>query len=152
MSNTLLPNWLRPRLAAALIDILEGRRPAPIEDPRYAVAGVPSEAWNLYAGPPSLGAFAPILGEYEMKPTGWVSIENPPPNWLNIRWMLKDGWFAPVVRADGGLRYNMFPVESGMLFVPGLDAWVGFTEGDGEMTLHWTQVLEGTRTGTRVEE
>jgi hypothetical protein len=152
MSNALLPNWLRPRLAMALVDILEGRRPTPVEDPHYAIASVPSESWNLYAGPPSLDDFAPILGKYEMKPAGRVSIEKPPPNWLNIGWMLKDGWFAPVVRANGGLRYNMFPVEPGMFYVPGLDAWAGFTESDGELTLHWTQVLEGTSTGTRVEK
>ena len=35
-------------------------------------------------------------GEYDTKPAGRVSIENPPPNWLNIGWVLKDGWFAPV--------------------------------------------------------
>lgn len=148
-SNTALPNWLRPRLAMALVDILEGRRAAPIEDPGYALASVPAESWDLYAGLPSLDDFAEILGEYEMGPTGRVSIENPPPNWLNIGWMLEDGWFAPVVRVDGGPRYNMFPTEPGILYVPGLDAWAGFKEGDGEPTLHWTRVFEGTSTGAR---
>ena len=152
MSNTLLPNWLRPRLAMALVDILEGRRPAPVEDPHYGVATVPSESWNLYAGPPSLDDFAPILGEYKMTPAGKVSIDNPPPNWLNIGWMLPDGWFAPVVQVDGGLRFNMFPVEPGMFYVPALDVWAGFTEGNGEPTLHWTQVFEGTSTGTRARK
>ncbi len=152
MSNTLLPNWLRPRLAMALVDILEGRRPAPVEDPRYGVATVPAASWDLGAGLPSPDDFAPILGEYEMTPAGSVTIATPPPNWLNIGWMLPDGWFAPVVRVDGGLTYNMFPVEPGMFYVPGLDAWAGFTEGDGEPTLHWTRVLGGTTTGTRVEK
>jgi hypothetical protein len=152
MSNTLLPNWLRPRLAMALVDILEGRRPAPVENPHYGVATVPSESWNLYAGLPSLGDFAPVLGEYEMRPAGSVTIDNPPPNWLNIGWMLPDGWFAPVVQVDGGLRFNMFPVEPGMFYVPALDVWAGFTEGNGEPTLHWTQVFEGTSTGTRARK
>ncbi|MCO6511889.1 MAG: beta-lactamase family protein [Aridibacter famidurans] len=152
MSNTLLPNWLRPKLAMAMVDILEGRRPAPIKDPKYAIAGVPSDSWNLYAKLPSAKDFAAVIGEYTMKPAGKVSIENPPPNWNNIGWMLKDGWFAPVVRADDGQRYNMFPVEPGMFYVPALDAWVGFRENDGELTLHWTQVHEGTRTGTRVDK
>jgi hypothetical protein len=136
----------------ALVDILEGRHPALIEDPHYAIAGVPSGSWDLYAGLPSLDDFAPALGEYELKPAGRVSIENPPPNWLNVGWLLGDGWFAPVVRVDGGLTLNMFPVEPGMFYVPGLDAWVGFTESDGGPTLHWTQVFKGTSTGTRVEE
>jgi CubicO group peptidase (beta-lactamase class C family) len=152
MSNTLLPNWLRPRLAMALVDILEGRPPSLIEDPHYAIAGVPSGSWDLYARLPSLDDFAPALGEYEMTPAGRVSIENPPPNWMNIGWMLEEGWFTPVARANGGLRFNLFPVEPGMFYVPGLDAWVGFTESGGELTLHWTQVLKGTSAGTRVEE
>lgn len=152
MSNTLLPNWLRPKLAMALVGILEGRRPAPIEDPQYAIESVPAESWNLFARLPSAEDFATLIGEYKMKPAGKVSIENPPPNWNNIGWMLKDGWFAPVVRADGGQRYNIFPVEPGMFYVPGLDAWVGFREIDGNLTLHWTRVHEGTRTGTRVEK
>jgi CubicO group peptidase (beta-lactamase class C family) len=150
MSNTLLPNWLRPRLAIALVDILEGRRPAPVEDPDYGVATVPATSWDLYAGLPSPNDFAPILGEYEMEPAGRVTIETPPPNWLNVGWLLGDGWFAPVVRVDGGLTFNMFPVEPGMFYVPGLDAWAGFTESDGEPTLHWTQVFKGTSTGTRI--
>ena len=152
MSNTLLPNWLRPQLAMALVDILEGRRPAPVEDPDFAVASVPSASWDLYAGLPSVDDFAAILGDYELKPAGRVSIENPPPSWLNIGWMLRDGWFTPVVRVDGGPRYNAFPVEPGMFYVPALDVWAGFTEGNGEPTLHWTQVFEGTRTGTRVKK
>lgn len=151
-SNTRLPNWLRPRLAIALVDILEGRQPTPVEDPHYAVAGVPAESWNLYAGLPSVDDFASILGDYDLEPVGRVSIEYPPENWLNIGWMMPDGWFTPVVRLNGGLRLNMFPVEPGLFYVPCLDAWVGFTERDGEPTLHWTQVHEGTSTGARVGE
>ncbi|REJ78194.1 MAG: class A beta-lactamase-related serine hydrolase [Acidobacteria bacterium] len=152
MSNTLLPNWLRPKLAMAMANILEGRRPAPIEDPQFAIESVPAGSWDLYARLPSAKDFAPIIGEYKMKPAGKVTIENPPPNWNNIGWMLKEGWFAPVVQVDDGQRYNMFPVEPGMFYVPALDAWVGFTESDGKLTLHWTQVHTGTRTGTRMEK
>ena len=147
MSNVLMPSWLKPKLAIALIDILEGRPPTAAEDPNYIAASVP-----ISQAMPSLGDFASILGEYDTQPAGRVFIENPPPKWLNIGWVLKDGWFAPVARVNGGLRYNMFPVDSGMFYVPGLDAWVGFTEGDGGLTLHWTRVFEGTSTGTRVGE
>lgn len=147
MSNVLMPSWLKSTLAIALIDILEGRRPAPIAAPEY-IEFAPS----IMDGIPSLEDFASVPGVYELDPAGRVSIENPPPDWLNIGWALKDGWFAPVVRVDGGLTYNMFPVDSGMFYVPGVDAWVGFTEGDGGLTLHWTRVFEGTSTGTRVGE
>lgn len=151
MSNTLLPSWLRPKLAMALVDILEGETPPGLEDPQYGVANVRDASWDLNAGLPSPEDFAPILGTYEMEPAGRVTIAAPPPDWLNIGWMLEGGWFAPVVRVDGGLTLNMFPVEPGMFYVPGLDAWLGFTETNGEPTLHWTQVLVGNATGRRVE-
>lgn len=144
MNNLAMPSWLKPALAIALIDILEGRRPAPIKAPEYIeIAG------SIAVEIPSLENFASILGEYEMDTGGRVSIENPPPNWGNIGWALKDGWFAPVARINDGLRYNVFPVDNGMLFIPGLDAWIGFTEGDDGLVIHWTTVFEGTRTGTR---
>lgn len=143
-SNVAMPSWLKPALAIALIDILEGRRPAPIEAPEY-IELAPSimDAW------PALEDFAAVLGVYEMDSTGRVSIENPPPDWWNIGWALDGGWFAPVARLDGGLRYAMFPVDNGMLYAPGLDAWIGFEEGDDGPTIHWTTVFEGTRTGAR---
>lgn len=152
MSNTLLPNWFRPRLASALVDILEERRPAPINSPLYGISGITPESWNLYAGLPHLDDFGPILGEYEMHPAGKLTIENPSSNWLNIGWMLKDGWFAPVLRVNGGLRYNIFPVEPGMFYAPGFDAWIGFKDGDKGPVIYWTTVFDGTATGTRISK
>lgn len=78
-----------------------------------------------------------------------MSIENPPPDWMNVDWVLEEGWFAPVARVNEGLRYNMFPVDNGLLYVPGLDAWIGFKGGDDGRVIHWTAVFEGTLTGTR---
>jgi CubicO group peptidase (beta-lactamase class C family) len=144
MSNTLMPSWLKSRLAIALIDILEGRQPAPLEAPEYIVL-----APSISDAFPSLENFASILGVYETESGARVSIENPPPDWMNVDWALEGGWFAPLVRVNEGLRYNMFPVDNGIFYVPGLDAWIGFTEGDDGPTIHWTTVFEGTRTGAR---
>lgn len=143
MSNTLLPRWLD--LPSALIDILEGRRPAPFEVPEYIEL-----APSIFDEMPSLADFAPILGVYDTDPAGRVSIENPPPDWMNIGWALEDGWFAPVARVNDGLRYNMFPVGEGMFFVPGLGASIGFTESDDGPTIHWTTLFEGTSSGARI--
>lgn len=145
MSNVLMPSWLKSALAIALIDILEGQRPAPIEAPEYIEL-----APSIFDEMPSLEAFASILGVYDTYPAGRVSIENPPPSWMNVGWALEDGWFATVARVNDGLRYNMFPVGEGMFYVPGLNAWIGFTEGDDGPTIHWTTVFGGTSTGTRV--
>jgi CubicO group peptidase (beta-lactamase class C family) len=147
MSNVLIPSWLKPALAIALIDILEGRRPAPIEAPEY-VELAPSMTYGL----PSLEDFAEILGVYEMDPAARVSIENPPPDWLNIGWALEDGWFAPVARINDGLTYSVFPVDNEMFYHPGLDAWIGFKDGDDGPTIHWTTVFKGTLSGTRIRD
>ncbi len=147
MSNNHMPSWLKPRLASALIDILEGRRPAPIAAPEY-IKLAPSIMDQM----PSRENFASILGVYEMDPAGRVSIENPPPDWLNIGWALEDGWFAPIARVNDGLKYSVFPVDNGMFYHPGFDAWIGFKDGDDGPTIHWTTVFEGTLTGTRVKE
>lgn len=144
MSNVAMPSWLKSRLAIALIDILEGRRPAPLEAPEYIEL-----APSIFEAFPSIEDFASILGVYEAESGARVSIQSPPPNWMNVGWVLEDGWFAPLARVNEGLRYNMFPVDNGMLYVPGLDAWVGFQEGDDGPVIHWTTVFEGARTGAR---
>ena len=146
MSNVVMPSWLKPQLAIALIDILEGRPAAAIEAPNYIP--LPSMSDGL----PSLKAFTSILGVYEMDPSGRVSIENPPPDWLNVGWALEAGWFAPIARVDDGLRYSVYPVDSGILYLPGLDAWIGFNEGHDGPKIHWTTVFEGTLTGTRTRD
>lgn len=145
VTNLASPSWVKPALAIALIDILAGREPAPIVAPEYTNL-VPSIA----AAVPSLDDLSGILGVYEMESSERVTIENPPPGWGNIEWGLPDGWFAPVARVDGGLRYNIFPIDNGMFYIPGLDAFIGFTEGADGLTIHWTTVFEGTSTGTRV--
>jgi CubicO group peptidase (beta-lactamase class C family) len=144
MSNVIMPSWLKPTLAIALIDILEGRRPAPVEAPEYIEL-----ALSISEGMPSREDFASVLGVYDTDPAGRVSIENPPPDWLNVGWALDDGWFAPVARLNGGLRYSVYPVDNGMLYHPGFDAWIGFREGADGPAIHWISVFEGTRTGTR---
>jgi hypothetical protein len=130
----------------ALVDILEGRPPTPIEDPGYAELEAPPIDRELS----SLSHFAAILGEYNTKPVGRISIEEPAPDWMNVGWIPKDGWFAPVVRVNDGLAYNVFPVEDEMLYVPGLDAWVGFMDDENRRAIHWTGVFEGTSTGKRI--
>jgi CubicO group peptidase (beta-lactamase class C family) len=147
MSNVSMPSWLKSRLAIALIDILEGRRPAPLEAPEYIEL-----APSIFDEFPSIEDFASILGVYETESGARVSIENPSPTWMNVGWVLEDGWFAPLARVNEGLRYNMFPVDNGILYVPGLDAWIGFEEGDDGPVIHWTTVFEGTRTGTRTRD
>jgi hypothetical protein len=147
ISNTRMPNWLRPLLAMAVIDILEGREHAPLEAPGYAELSVTPLSQEPGSTLPSLQDFASILGAYEMQPVGEVTISEPPPDWLNVGWVLPNGWFAPVVRVNDGLRYNSFPVQEEMLYVPGLDAWVGFTEDEDGRMVHWTRVFEGTSTG-----
>jgi CubicO group peptidase (beta-lactamase class C family) len=144
-SNVQMPSWLKSTLANALIDILEERQPAPLEAPEYIEL-----APSIFDAFPSIEDFASVLGVYETETGARVSIDNPPPTWMNVGWALEGGWFAPLARVDEGLRYNMFPVDNGILYVPGLDAWIGFKEGDDGPVIHWNTVFGDTSTGTRV--
>jgi len=122
----------------ALIDIMEGRSPAPIELPDYAeLSCPPAMAW------PSMEELASLSGTWEMSPSGELRI--------GMRKGISDlrqGW-PLYVKIDDGLDYHLFPLED-MLYAPGLDATIWFIESDKGRILHLTRVFEGISTGTTV--
>ncbi len=105
LSNNSIPQWLRPMLTRALIDIMEGRKPASVARPPYA---------ELHASD-----IAAVAGRYAASRVGSVT--------LSVR---EDRVFARIGR---GIEYPAFPVGDGQLYVPGLDVWLGFSNlVDGE--------------------
>ena len=93
-----MPQWLRPLLTRALIDLMEGRQPAPLVVPNYVdVRGA---------------ALADVAGRYAVDAVGRVT--------LTAR---GDRLF---VRVGEGLEYPTFPLGDGTRYVPGLDVWLGF--------------------------
>ena len=123
MSNNSMPQWLRPLLTRALIDIMEGRSPGRIDPPAYREIDAEH-----------LGNFA---GTYLVEGVGPVRIE------------ARDK--RAFIRAGKGIEYPAFFVGDGQLYVPGLDVWIGFPAGspDPYRRLRWLsifRVAEGERT------
>ena len=98
VSNNSMPQWLRPWLTRALIDIVEGRAPPPLESPRFQ---------KLERADVSLAA-----GRFRVSGVGTVT--------------LAARGSRLVVRVGDGLEYPSFDVGDDVRYVPGLDVWFGF--------------------------
>ncbi len=123
MSNNDLPQWMRPLLTRALIDVMEGRSPAPIHPPAYADLD-----------PEDIDA---LVGTYAVEALGTVTLE------------ARNGQAS--VQVASGVAYPAYPVGHGLLYVPGLDVWMGFrdTPAGPFRRLTWLSVFlvaEGERT------
>jgi CubicO group peptidase (beta-lactamase class C family) len=103
LSNNSMPNWLRPLLTRALIDVLEGRPPATVS---------PLAFTDLNAAD-----IDSVAGRYAVDRVGTVT--------LAVR---DKRLFA---RVDRGIEYPAIPVGDGQLYVPGLDVWIGFPADTG---------------------
>lgn len=122
-SNNSIPQWLRPLLTRALIDIMEGRPPAALDPPAYAEVG-----------PDDLGA---IAGRWTVDGLGAVTIAQRERR--------------PYVRTGAGIEYPAFFVGDGQLYVPGRDVWIGFPASSARpfQRLRWLSIFhvaEGRRT------
>lgn len=116
MSNTGMPQWVRPLVMRTLVDILDGRRPPPIGERRFTrLDSVALES---------------VPGSYQVEGIGNVEI---------IR--RRD---HAMVRVDHGLRYPAYPLGDGQLYVPGLDAWIGFPAdtSPGFDRLTWLSIFQ----------
>jgi CubicO group peptidase (beta-lactamase class C family) len=123
ISNNGIPQWLRPLLTRALIDIMEGRPPAALDAPAHADIG-----------PDDLGA---IAGSYAVDGLGAVTIAQRERR--------------AYVRTASGIEYPAFFVGDGHLYVPGRDVWIGYpaTPSRPFPRLTWLSIFhtaEGRRT------
>ncbi len=102
VSNSSMPQWLRPLLTRWLVEIMEGRSPpAAIEEPSY----LPLDESNQDR----------LVGTYVVAGIGPVRIQ-------------RDGQRITLGVGDG-LTYRAVPVADRQLYVPGLDVWIGFPAG-----------------------
>lgn len=97
-SNSSMPQWLRPRLTRALIEIVEGGTPVAIPTLSYVDVGARD--------------VDRIAGRYAVAGVGRVTIGS------------RTG--GAFLRVEQGIEYPAFFVDDGQLYVPGLDVWVGF--------------------------
>jgi CubicO group peptidase (beta-lactamase class C family) len=138
VSNNSMPQWLRPWLTRALIDIVEGRAPEALETPSFlAVRG---DDLPLAAG------------RFRVAGVGMVAIT------------ARGGQLY--VRVNDQLEYRSFDVGDNVRYVPGLDVWFGFPaatstgasatrRGDERFSrLRWTSIFDvgdGVRSTARPE-
>jgi CubicO group peptidase (beta-lactamase class C family) len=100
VSNNSMPQWLRPMLTRALIDVMEGRAAGIGELPRYHdVRGAD---------------VARAAGRYRVPGVGRVALA------------ARGGRLF--VRVNDGLEYPSVRVGENLRYVPGLDVWFGFPE------------------------
>jgi CubicO group peptidase (beta-lactamase class C family) len=98
VSNNSMPQWLRPWLTRALIDIVEGRVSEALETPSFlAVKG---------------DDLSVAAGRFRVTGVG------------TVRLTTRGGQLY--VRVNDQLEYRSFDVGDNVRYVPGLDAWFGF--------------------------
>lgn len=121
MSNNSMPQWLRPLLTRALIEIMEGRAAPVIEEPR-----------DLLITRENIRQFT---GTYDVANVGRVRISED-----------KDRVFLSI---GNGILYRAFFVEDRQLYVPGLDVWLAFpAEGAPFARVRWLSIFHAA-TGSR---
>lgn len=98
VSNTNIPQWVRPQLTSALIDIMEGRRVSPIIEPQAEKVDEKQ--------------MQPIVGKYNVDGIGAVEV------------FLKEN--LPYLRLQSGMEYRILQVDAKTFYVPGLDPWISF--------------------------
>ena len=115
VSNNSMPQWLRPLLSRALIDIMEGRPAPPLAVPAFEE--LRREEMDAAAG------------RYRVQGLGTVDVR------------VREG--RAYVRVDDGIEYPAFPLGDGQLYVPGLDAWIGFPAPAGRpiRRLSWLSIF-----------
>ena len=100
VTNSRMPDWLRARLTAALVLILETGSHLPLAPPRTASLS-PED-------------FPALAGEYDLG--------------VDRRSRIVADEDKVYVDINGGTRYRMFPTDEWTFYVPGQDAWVSFAE------------------------
>ncbi|HEY1056405.1 MAG TPA: serine hydrolase domain-containing protein [Emticicia sp.] len=111
VSNTNIPQWVRPQLTAALIDIVEGKKEPVITEPQAEKVDTKQ--------------IKSIVGKYTIDKIGPVEI------------FLKEN--MPYLRLQNEMEYNILQLDDKTFYVPGLDPWISFQkrQGDTFQSLVW---------------
>jgi hypothetical protein len=123
MTNTAMPQWVRPLLTSAMIDIMNERNYSPIAELKTDVID-----------PSNLDA---IAGTYNIKEIGKVQIS------------IRDS--KAILKVDDGMEYHMHLVDSSSFYIPGLDPWVSFDslKNNKFQNIHWSSTTV-QRSGKRI--
>jgi CubicO group peptidase (beta-lactamase class C family) len=125
MTNTALPQWLRPQLTSALIDIMDGKSYSPITEPQTDSI----DRNNLQQ----------ITGAYDIMNLGRVNI--------SVRSS------KLILKVDNGMEYRMHLVDKKTFYIPGFDPWISFSrlKGGKFQNIYWSSTVLRTK-GKRVSD
>jgi len=123
MTNTNMPQWVRPLLTSALIDILSGKEYLPLLEPR--------------ADSIDRKKLDQIAGNYKMKKLG------------NIQISIRKS--KAILKVNDGMEYHMHLVDSKTFYIPGFDQWISFDSliNDKFQNIRWSSTRLQT-TGKRI--
>lgn len=123
MTNTSMPQWVRPQLTSALINIMEGIEYLPITEPQVDSL----DRNNLKQ----------IAGIYKIEQLGRVQISVQGSN--------------VILKLNDGMEYRMHLVDKKTFYIPGLDPWISFSSlnEDKFQKIHWNSTILQT-TGKRI--
>jgi hypothetical protein len=115
MTNTAMPQWVRPLLTSALIDIMEGREYSPIKEPVVNLL----DQNNL----------AQIVGTYAVDKLGSVKI------------FIRNS--NPVLKLNDGMEYQMHLVDGKTFYIPGFYPWISFRslKRDKFQNIYWNSTI-----------
>jgi CubicO group peptidase (beta-lactamase class C family) len=123
MTNTAMPQWLRPLLTSALINIMSNKTFLPIKEPPADVI----DRNNLQQ----------VAGTYELRNLGRVQISVSESH-VNLK-------------LNDGMEYRMHLVDKNSFYIPGFDPWISFSSlNEGKFQrIYWSSTVLQT-TGRRV--
>jgi len=123
MTNTDMPQWLRPLLTSTLIDILANKHSRSIVEPKK----IPIDRNKLQQ----------VAGTYELDHLGKIQITVSGTK-VNLK-------------LSNGMEYRMHLVDSTSFYIPGLDPWITFDSltRDKFQKIYWSSTVLETK-GKRV--
>lgn len=123
MTNTAMPQWVRPQLTSALINILEGKSSPPIKE--------------LQTDSLDRNNFEQISGVYKINNLGKVQISV---QGSKVKLKLNDG-----------MEYRMHLVDRKTFYIPGFDPWISFgsLKNNKFQNIFWSSTVLQT-TGKRI--
>jgi len=115
MTNTAMPQWVRPLFTSALIDIMEGNEYLPIKEPQVDLL----DRNNLKQ----------IVGTYNINKLGSVEIS------------IRNS--KAILKLNDGMEYQMHMVDGKTFYIPGFDPWISFSslKEDKFQNIYWNSTI-----------
>lgn len=125
MTNTNMPQWLRPLLTSALVDIMTNKTFLHFKEPKRSII--------------DRNHLTQVAGFYELEQLGKIKI--------TVSGSIVN------MKLNNGMEYWMHLVDKGSFYVPGFDPWISFgsLKGDKFQNIYWNSTVLQTE-GKRVSD